>query len=419
MLARFKRVHVLQTAEARRLALLFAIVYFAEGMWFLPVQTLTIVFKDRGLSAGEVATFNLITTIPWFVKPVYGLLSDFVPLFGRRRKSYLLLTSLLAGLAGLALGGGTPDTYWWLAALFTTMALGVAFTDVLVDALMVETGKPRGLTGAFQSVQWAAISAASILVGVGGGYLAGRRRLSLAFLLTACFPLISFLMTLFVVREAPARTEREAFRQTWAAIREALRDRDVWVVAGFIFFVNFSPSLGPALLYYQTDALKFSQEYIGVLTSLGAAAGIVGALVYAPLSRGAPLTDLINLSIGTSVLGTLAYLFYRGAWSALVVDTVFGGVAIFVQVAFLDLAAKSCPRRVEATFFALLMSVSNAGTQGSQWVGGHLYDWLGYVPLILISAAFTALAWPLVPLVKIDRIEARAREATETSVSAS
>jgi hypothetical protein len=42
-------------------------------------------------------------------------------------------------------------------------------------------------------------------------------------------------------------------------------------------------------------------------------------------------------------------------------------------------------------------------------VGGYLYDWLGYTALVLISTAFTAVAWFLVPLVKIDRIEAKAQ----------
>ena len=76
-----------------------------------------------------------------------------------------------------------------------------------------------------------------------------------------------------------------------------------------------------------------------------------------------------------------------------------------------DLAAKSCPRHVEATFFALLASVYNVGTQASQNVGGRLYDHLGYLPLVLISTGMTAATWLLVPLVKIDRIEARAKHA--------
>src|SRR2546425_6615109 len=65
-------------------------------MWYLPTQTITIVLKERGLSAGQVADFFLISTVPWLVKPLYGLISDFVPLFGRRRKSYFLMTSGLA-----------------------------------------------------------------------------------------------------------------------------------------------------------------------------------------------------------------------------------------------------------------------------------------------------------------------------------
>jgi MFS family permease len=411
MLARLQALHPFQTPDAKRLAVLFGIVYFAQGMWYLPNQTITISLKDGGLSAGQVATFFAITTVPWLIKPVYGLLSDFVPLFGYHRKSYLLLTSATAAAGGLFLGVTGNHAYWRMAAFFTLMALGLAFTDVLVDALMVENGKPMGLTGAFQSVQWGAITTASILVGELGGYFAEHRRLHAAFFLAACFPLVSLLMAAFVVREAPARADREAFATTWAAIWEALREREVWVVGGFILFWTFSPSFGPAMLYYQTDHLHFSQQFIGHLAALASAAGVAGAFVYAPLSRRVPLTRLINFSIGAAVVGTVAYLEYRGPVSALVIDVVFGCVGMITQLAFLDLAAKSCPRRIEATFFALLMSVYNAGGQLSQNVGGRLYDSFGYTPLVLISTIFTAAAWLLVPLVRIDRIEANAKRA--------
>ena len=107
----------------------------------------------------------------------------------------------------------------------------------------------------------------------------------------------------------------------------------------------------------------------------------------------------------------LAYLFYEGPVSALIIDVVFGCVGMTTQLAFLDLAAKSCPRHIEATFFALLMSIYNGGTQISQNIGGRLYDSFGYTPLVLVSTAFTALAWVLVPMVRIDHIEAKAKRA--------
>jgi MFS family permease len=415
VLNRLRRLLPFQTPNSRRLAVLFGVVYFAQGTWYLPGQAVTITLKERGLSAGEVATFFAITGVPWMVKPVYGLISDFLPLFGRRRTSYFMLSTALAAGCGFALALMPQHPYGWLAALFTAMAFGLAFTDVLTDALMVESGKPLGLTGAFQAVQWGAIYAASILVGELGGYFAEHRDLNSAFLWAAVFPVLSLLMMTRFVKEPRVAGEREAFLETWRATRAAFADRTVWLVAAFLLFWTFSPSFGTALQYYEIDILGFSQQFIGHLSALGSLAAIVGATIYAPLSRRMSLRRVIILSIGIGVAGTLAYLGYRGPVSAVIIDVVFGCVGMITQLAFLDLAAKACPRHVEATFFALLMSVFNAGTQGSQIVGGYLYDWLGLTPLIFISAVTTALAWLLVPLVSIDAIEARARAGEDTS----
>lgn len=409
VIARLRGLHPFQTPEARRLALLFAVVYFAQGMWYLPNQAITIVLKERALPAGAVADFFFVATLPWLVKPAYGLLSDFVPLFGRRRKSYFLLTSALAAACGSALALLPGHPFWPMAALFTAMGLGLAFTDVLTDALMVERGRPLGLTGAFQSVQWAAIYGASILIGVAGGFFAERRDLTGVFTAAACFPLLSLAMAAVFVHEPPAPPDRAAALETWRAVRAALSRRDVWAVAGFILFFTFSPSFGPAFIYFQTDVLGFSQQLIGALDSLMAAGYVLGAFVNAPLSRRLPLRRRITVSIGLTAAGTLAYLGYRGPATAVAISLGFGAIAMVTQLAFLELAAKACPRRVEATFFALLMSVYNLGMQGSQNVGARLYDYVGYEPLVLISAAGTALTWLLVPLVRIDAIEARAR----------
>jgi MFS family permease len=407
------RLHPFHSPEVRRLALLFAIVYFAQGMWYLPNQAITIALKERGFGAQQVGEFFTFTTIPWLLKPVYGLISDFVPLFGRRRTSYFLLTTALAAGFGFALATRAEFSYWWLVGLFTAMGFGLAFTDVLTDALMVEAGKPRGLTGAFQAIQWAAIYGASIAVGVLGGYFAERRDLSGAFLVAAACPLLSLAAVAAIVREPVAAADRAQFVETWRAVRAALRQRTVWLVAGFIFFFAFSPSFGPALLYYQTDVLGFSQQFIGHLTALGSIGAMAGALLYAPLSRRVPLRRLIYWVVGLVVVGTLAYLRYADATSAMVIDPLYGVVYMVAQLAMLDLAAKVCPRRIEATFFALLMSVFNGGAQGSQVVGGFLYDTLGYAPLIVISAVASALVWPLIPLVDVDAIEAQARAAPD------
>ena len=118
----------------------------------------------------------------------------------------------MAAVAGATLATAAGHGYWSLAIFFTIMGLGLAFTDVLTDALMVESGKPRGLTGAFQSVQWAAIYSATMLVGIVGGYMAEHRNLHGAFAAATVFPLLSLVMALYFVHDVRARADRDAVR---------------------------------------------------------------------------------------------------------------------------------------------------------------------------------------------------------------
>src|SRR5262245_19216424 len=92
-----------------RLAIFFAAVYFVQGFAEpkagIAAQPIFFLLKDElRLSAGETATFIALTGIAWNVKPLYGLLSDLVPLFGSRRRSYLLITTAMAALGWLVLG---------------------------------------------------------------------------------------------------------------------------------------------------------------------------------------------------------------------------------------------------------------------------------------------------------------------------
>lgn len=71
-------------------------------------------------------------------------MSDFIPLLGYRRRSYLLLLNFLVAGSFLYLSGMTePGVAMY--ALFLT-GLGVAASDVIVDALMVESGRETGRT---------------------------------------------------------------------------------------------------------------------------------------------------------------------------------------------------------------------------------------------------------------------------------
>ena len=80
-------------------------------------------------------------------------------------------------------------------------------------------------------------------------------------------------------------------------------------------------------------------------------------------------------------------------------------------VATLSLAADYCPPRAEGFAFAALMSVTNFTAALSENLGSFLYEHLfqrQLDPLILVSAAFTAVAFAFVPLLRLARQATRA-----------
>src|ERR1700722_8852615 len=84
----------------KNLLLFFALVYVVEGLGQiggLIAQPLNYYLKEvHGWTPVQITAYVTIFNLPWVLKPIYGLVSDFVPLFGYRRKSYLLLANIAA-----------------------------------------------------------------------------------------------------------------------------------------------------------------------------------------------------------------------------------------------------------------------------------------------------------------------------------
>ena len=47
------------------------------------------------LDPGHVQTLSAFAALPWSIKIFYGLISDNFPIFGSKRKSYLLIMALV------------------------------------------------------------------------------------------------------------------------------------------------------------------------------------------------------------------------------------------------------------------------------------------------------------------------------------
>ena len=393
-------------SNVHHLMIYFGLAYFAQGIGqagALINQPLMYYLKSLGFTTDQVAGFLAVLTVPWIIKPVYGLISDFIPLFGYRRKTYLVLMNVVAAAGFLWLAVLTaPSVIVWALLL---CALGIASSDVLVDALMVENGQRTGLIKQFQGQQWMWFHIAAVVSGLVGGWLTQRLEpaaaLHTAALVTACAPAAVVLATLFLIHEDKSTLDLGGLRSTTRGLMTSLKSRTLWIVAGFLAFWNFTPSFGTPLFYHMTDHLKFEQSFIGQLTAIASGGAVIGAFIYRQyLAARYSTKSLVYLSIALSAATTLAYLLLVGKISAVVLYFTTGVLSMIPFLTVLSLAAGACPPQAAGFTFAALMSIYNAAGQLSQISGAYLYERLfnqQIAPLIWVAAIFTLGAYLIVP----------------------
>jgi MFS family permease len=359
--------------------------------------------KANGLTPDQVAQLLGVLTIPWIIKPLYGLISDLVPLFGYHRKSYLLLMNGLAAAGFLWLSELlTPE---WIVAAMALTALGIASSDVLVDALMVERGQQTGQIKRFQSQQWMWFNIAAITTGILGGWLSETLTpagaIHTAALITACAPAAVAVSTAFLVREGKTPIDLVQFKASTGSLVSALKSKTLWIVAGFLAFWNFSPSFGTPLYYHMVDNLKFDPYFIGQLGSVSSVGSVIGAFMFKRFLAGRfSTTALVYQSILLGAISTVGYLFLVDRQSAVILSFATGLISMVPFLTMLSLAAAACPPHAEGFTFAGLMSIFNGASQISAIWGAHLYEHVldrQMAPLIWISTSFTLAAFLLVP----------------------
>ena len=399
-----------------RLMLFFAIVYVVEGIGQARVgiiyQPLTNFLKTSGWSPLEVTAYFGVLNFPWVIKPVFGLVSDFLPLFGYRRTSYLMLASAAAALSYSAIAWLNEPAAFALFLLLTSYAMATAST--LCGALLAENGRTYSQSSLFVGQQWlwfyVAIMASALMGGELVEYLSAASALKASAVIAALAPAAILIATPLLLREPRSEINRQALADTLQGIVAAVRSRRLWLVAAFLFLYFFAPGFGTPLYYYMTDSLRFSQAYIGVLGSIAAAGWIAGALVHRFFLRGMDAKSLLYLSIVLGTVSAASFLLLTDEVTAAIVNFANGFAQMIATIATLTLAARHCPRRAEGFAFAGLMSVSNLADIFSINAGAYLYEHVfdgRLAPLIVVSAATTAIAALLVPLLRLDGQEER------------
>ncbi|MEH1778597.1 MAG: folate/biopterin family MFS transporter [Nostoc sp.] len=410
-------------------------VYFVQGILGLSRLAVSFFLKDELLlSPVQVSALLGIVFLPWMIKPVFGFISDGLPIFGYRRRPYLILSGILGTASWVSLAT-IVHTSWAATLTIALSSLSVALSDVIVDSLVVERarGESQATAGSLQSLCWGASAIGGLITAYFSGLLLQYFTTRTVFGITAFFPLIVSGVA-WLIAESPIQKDSQDSNQTnplpikhqLGQLRQAITQKTIWLPTAFVFIWQATPNADSAFFYFSTNELHFEPEFLGRVHLVTSFASLAGVWIFQRFLKSIPfrvifawstvLSSILGMTMLLLVTHTNRLLGIDDHWFSLgdsLILTVMGKIT-FMQV--MVLAARLCPPGVEATLFALLMSVFNSAGTVSHAFGALITYWLGITATnfesLWLLVVITNLS-TLLPLPFINWLPA-AEEQTET-----
>lgn len=312
-----------------RLKWVVATPYLVQGSKDL-TEVPILFFIKVGLGMGDTGgqLFDSLKGIGWMIKPLWGVISDKVRIFGYRRKAWYVLMALL----------GTA--FWMLAAMLALAEIKVpfifllafnmvfgtyAFVDVVCDAIMVVEGRRLKSIGSFVGLQWTVMSIANAISTLLGGWLQEmvereEIHVSLIFAIAGLFPLLTAAVGIRNIPEKPDTSEkpiraklRAAQVFEWIVSAPAKLNRirknnhTIWLLLIFLFFWKFSPSVGYIERSYLIDEREFSGTSFSIIFAIGGLTFLASVLTYRWMVRTFPAIQWQHYLYAMVIIGTVSF----------------------------------------------------------------------------------------------------------------
>ncbi|XP_062233424.1 probable folate-biopterin transporter 2 isoform X1 [Phragmites australis] len=338
-------------------------------------------------SAAQV--YQGVTSIPWMVKPLWGLLTDVLPVVGYRRRPYFILAGFIGVIAMLII-----SLHSKLHALLALLALmtgsaSVAIADVTIDACVAENSimYPH-LAADMISLNGFCASVGGLIGFSTSGFLVraigAQGALGLLTIPSALVILAGTLLKEVHIPNFPYEQAHKKFVEASGKMLTALKCPEVWRPCVYMYMsLALSVDIQEGMFFWYTDRSagpSFSEGFIGFMFAIGSIGSLVGVILYQNILKDHSFRNLLFSSqLLLSLSGMLdLMLVLRLNLKMGIPDYYFAvideGVSKMINrikwMPLLVLSSKLCPPGIEGTFYALLMSIDNIGSLTGSWVGG-------------------------------------------------
>lgn len=143
-------------------------------VWGFSIGSMEFLFREYAVSGPRLQIYKAIVMLPWAMKPIFGLISDALPIMGYRKGPYMAISSIVAvvayGTVGLAEQGALQIRLIVLCLMFGCMQASVC--DLLTEARYAEAIRKRPEHGPdLMTFVWGGITAGTLLATASVGFV--------------------------------------------------------------------------------------------------------------------------------------------------------------------------------------------------------------------------------------------------------
>ncbi|TVU23185.1 hypothetical protein EJB05_30220 [Eragrostis curvula] len=193
----------MRTAFGASFLWLVCFIYFIQGFRSFVWTAVSYQMKDVMKLSPSASQFSVsLAYFPWSIKPLYGILSDCVPIKQRKRTPYLIISSCLSLFPWIFLGLSETlrSSSSFFTALLMVQNLGSAMADVVIDAMVAEAVRSSGpeFAGDLQSLSWSSMAIGGIFGSLLGGYALSNLSIHVIYVVFSALPFLQLVSCIFV-----------------------------------------------------------------------------------------------------------------------------------------------------------------------------------------------------------------------------
>ena len=252
-----------------------------EGLSEFTHMAISYYFKDSlKLSLSQSSFYRSLISFPSIIQPFFGLISDLLPIFGYKRKSYLII------------GGGINFLLWIILSFINSENMAIiiifiiSFNNTFINAcsggILAEVSKKLTI----KNDKLASFNASNIYKNVGmiiscvfGGIASELFGVKIIFILAGGLSLFNVIGGLIYFESKIGNNKEENNYQIIRSISDeeinhernsnffsVVYNKMILIPLFLAFFFSSSPSYFESAFYYLTDIKKFNLRHFGHLT---------------------------------------------------------------------------------------------------------------------------------------------------------